>query len=128
MNSLEIEGGSKTPTVKLDAEKGTIALSGRCIPENAVDFYKPIYEWLDEYATGPKDNTTVEIRLEYFNTSSSKCLLDVFKKVERLQKDNSSSVKVNWYHETDDEDMLEAGEDYDIIISMPFNMVEVDEI
>jgi len=128
MDSLEIEGGAKTPTVKLDAESGTIALSGRCIPENSVDFYKPIYEWLDEYHKVPQENTTVEIRLEYFNTSSYKCLLDVFKKAEKLQKGNLSSVKVNWFYETDDEDMLEAGEDYDIIISIPFNMVEVDEI
>tara|TARA_B110000881_G_C18504275_1_gene478653 strand:+ start:567 stop:953 length:387 start_codon:yes stop_codon:yes gene_type:complete len=128
MNSFKIEGGTKTPTVKLDLENGTILLSGRCIPENAVDFYRPIYEWLDEYHSVAKENTTVEIRLEYFNTSSSKCLLDVFKKVEKLQNEGLSVVKVNWYYETDDEDMLEAGEDYNIIMSIPFNMLEVEVI
>lgn len=128
MDNLELEGGAKTPRVVLDATEGKVVLSGRCIPENAVDFYKPIYQWLDGYVAEPNTKTTVEIRLEYFNTSSSKCLLDVFKKVEKLHNEEKSEVTVNWYYETDDEDMLEAGEDYDIIISMPFNMVEVDEI
>ena len=76
----------------------------------------------------PWENTTIEIRLEYFNTSSSNCLLDVFKKAEKLQKGKLSNVKVNWFYETEDDDMLEAGEDYDILISIPFNMVEVEEI
>ena len=39
----------------------------------------------------------------------------------------STSVKVNWYFETDDEDMAEAGEDYQAIISIPFKMIEVEE-
>lgn len=128
MDNLIIDGGVKTPKVTLDAASGKFEMSGRSIPENAVDFYKPIYEWLDNYTAAPKEKTTLDIRLEYFNTSSSKCLLDVFKKVEKLEKANAGSVTVNWYYETDDEDMLEAGEDYDIIIAVPFNMVEVEEI
>ncbi len=128
MDNLIIDGGVKTPTVMLNADSGKFELSGRSIPENAVDFYKPIFEWLDNYTENPQGNTTVDIRLEYFNTSSSKCLLDVFKKVEKLEKNKEGSVSVNWFYETDDEDMLEAGEDYDIIIAVPFNMVEVEEI
>ncbi len=128
MDNLNIAGGGKNPTVNLNAAEGTIELIGRSIPENAVDFYKPIYAWLDAYLKAPSPNTKVDIRLEYFNTSSSKCLLDVFKKIEKLEKEKTSSVTVNWYYEVDDEDMLEAGEDYDIIIAVPFNMVEVEEI
>lgn len=128
MDNLSIEAGSKTPKVTLNKDTGVIELCGRSIPENAVEFYKPIYEWLDSYVQDPNAKTTVEIRLEYFNTSSSKCLLDVFKKVETLEKSNAGAVVVNWYYEEDDEDMLEAGEDYDIIISVPFKMVEVEEI
>ena len=55
-------------------------------------------------------------------------MLDVFKKAEKLQKGKLSNVKVNWFYETEDFDMLEAGEDYGVLISIPFNMVEVDEI
>ena len=128
MDNLSIEAGSKTPKVTLNKDTDVIELSGRSIPENAVEFYKPIYGWLDSYVQNPNAKTAVEIRLEYFNTSSSKCLLDVLKKLETLEKRNAGAVLVNWYYEEDDEDMLEAGEGYDIIISVPFKMVEVEEI
>ena len=68
----------------------------------------------------------VNIRLEYFNTSSSKCILDVFKKLEAIHK-SRNEVEVNWFYEEDDEDMLEAGEDYESIIRVPFNMIEITE-
>ena len=64
---------------------------------------------------------TVVVQLEYFNTSSSKCLLDLFKRLE-----TSSEVSIKWHFDADDEDMLEAGEDYDHIVSVPFTFIEVD--
>jgi hypothetical protein len=67
----------------------------------------------------------VNIQLEYFNTSSSKCILDVFKKLEAINKGGQSSVVINWHYEEDDEDMSEAGEDYQAIINVPFKMVMV---
>jgi hypothetical protein len=71
--------------------------------------------------------TEVDVKLEYFNTSSSKCILDLFKQLEKLNQQNTE-VKINWYYEEDDEDMAEAGEDYDAIIDLPFKMIEVEEI
>lgn len=124
MESLFIEGTSKTPNVKFDANEGLIEIKGRSIPENSIEFYKPMVDWLDKYAKTPKALTKVNIQLEYFNTSSSKCILDVFKKLEAIHKANNQ-VQINWYYEEDDEDMLEAGEDYESIIRVPFKMIEI---
>lgn len=126
MNSLIIEGSPKTPSINFDGNEGLFLISGRSIPENSLDFYKPIMEWLDAYIGEPKNTTSVNIKLEYFNTSSSKCLLDVFKKLEVIFK-RGQKVGINWYYEADDEDMLEAGEDYQSIIKIPFTMIEEDE-
>ena len=101
-------------------------IKGRSIPENSIEFYKPLVDWLDEYSKKPNDKTEVNIKLEYFNTSSSKCILDVFKKLETIYKDDNNVV-INWYYEEDDEDMLEAGEDYESIIRVPFKMIEIVE-
>ena len=79
MESLKIEGSPKTPTVNFDPN-GVVELKGRSIPENSIEFYKPIIAWLDEYNSNAQSETAVNIQLEYFNTSSSKCILDVFKK------------------------------------------------
>jgi hypothetical protein len=124
MESTSIEGTPKTPSVKFDAEKGIIEIKGRSIPENSIDFYKPLMDWLDEYSNDPQKHTEVNIQLEYFNTSSSKCILDIFKKLEAIHKSQKNDVVINWYYEEDDEDMLEAGEDYESIIRVPFKMIE----
>ena len=85
----------------------------------------PQVEFIESYSESPNSSTVLNVQLEYFNTSSSKCILDVFKKLESV---TGSEVSVKWYYEEDDEDMLEAGEDYEAIIDLPFEMIEVEEI
>lgn len=126
MEPINIEGTPKTPSIKFDARDGVFEIKGRSIPENSVEFYKPLNEWLDTYMQVPLDKTVVNIRLEYFNTSSSKCILDVFKRLEAIHR-SKHDVEINWFYEEDDEDMLEAGEDYDSIIKVPFKMIEIVE-
>jgi hypothetical protein len=127
MEKLVIDGSAKTPSIDFDSSTGVLALKGRSIPENSIEFYKPLNDWLESYSSSPKDKTTVDVRLEYFNTSSSKCILDFFKRLEKVNG-AGSSVHVNWYFETDDEDMEEAGEDYEAIVGLPFSIIEVEEI
>ncbi len=128
METLSLQGSPKTPTVEMNAETGVIEIKGRSIPENSIDFYRPVVDWLDKYSENPANETVVNIQLEYFNTSSSKCILDVFKKLETVYKKNGEKgVIINWYYEEDDEDMLEAGEDYQSILKIPFKMIELEE-
>jgi len=124
METLTINGTLKTPEILLNAEKGMLEFKGRSIPENSTEFYKPVFDWINEYSKAPKATTSVKMHLEYFNTSSSKCILDIFKKLEKIKK-AGNEVSINWYYDEDDEDMLEAGEDYESIIKIPFKMIEV---
>ncbi|TRX70668.1 DUF1987 domain-containing protein [Carboxylicivirga sp. M1479] len=126
METIIREGSPKTPFVRLDGDNGVVEIKGRSIPENSVDFYKPIIDWLEKFGGEPSDETNVNIQLEYFNTSSSKCILDIFKRLELIHK-KGNPVEINWYYEEDDEDMFEAGEDYQSIISIPFKMIEMEE-
>ena len=79
---------------------------------------------MDRYARTPKSATVLHVQLEYFNTSSSKCILDLFKKLEAIRS-QGQDMAVHWHYEEDDEDMLEAGEDYQAIINLPFRMIQV---
>ena len=124
MEDIRIEGSPKTPTVNFNSNEGTLEIKGRSIPENSIEFYKPLIDWIEQYSRSPQSSTSVNIQLEYFNTSSSKCILDLFKKLEAIKE----NIIINWYYEEDDEDMLEAGEDYDAIINIPFKMIETEEI
>ena len=122
MEVLEIPNTAKTPQISLNPN-GTLLFKGRSIPENSIDFYRPVMDWLTEYAREAQPLTTVEMRLEYFNTSSSKCILDIFKRLSLIHELTGKEVQVKWYFFSDDEDMYESGNDYSTIVKIPFELV-----
>lgn len=124
MNNLFIPRTSKTPDIFFDADQGLLEIKGRSIPENSVAFYAPVMQWLNDYEKSPSQETQLVIRLEYFNTSSSKCLIDIFRKLENLHR-KENPVTVVWYYEVVDEDMKESGEDFRDLVSMPVVMTSV---
>jgi hypothetical protein len=127
MTNILLDGSAKTPTVHFDGTTGQLELRGRSIPENSIEFYRPLIDWIDYYSKAPQPATKLRVQLEYFNTSSSKCILDLFKKLEAVRS-SGNEVMVFWHYEPDDEDMLEAGEDYQAIINIPFKMVQIEEV
>jgi len=124
MRVIKIKGTDDTPKVILDAnhENPMFEISGRSLPEDVVAFYDPILEWLDEYAETPLPKTVFDFKLEYFNTASSKLLLDVLLKLEDMH-DDGHDVLVRWHYPDDDEDMEEAGQEYADIVEVPFEQV-----
>ncbi len=124
MEKYVVEGTLKSPAVNFDLSNGVLEIKGRSIPENSVEFYQPLFDALALYAANAKPTTTVKMFLPYFSTSSSKCILEIFRHLENIYK-NGSAVTINWMYESDDEDMLEAGEDYQVMIKIPFTMVPV---
>jgi hypothetical protein len=127
MEKLHIEGSAKTPSVNFDGQVGILEMRGRSIPENSIEFFQPLMDWIEAYGAEPTEETRVDMKLEYFNTSSSKCILDLFKRLEKINN-GESQVLINWFYETDDEDMQEAGEDYAAIVDLKFEIQEIDEI
>lgn len=108
----------------MDPDKGLIEIKGRSIPENSVEFYRSVNNWLNEYAQGDMKPTKVRFQLEYFNTSSSKCILDIFKKLEVMYR-KGWDVNISWCYDEDDEDMYESGEDYQSILSCPIALEKI---
>lgn len=126
METLELQAKNNTPYINFDATTGIMVMKGRSTPENSVEYYEPITNWVLNYIQTPAANTIIKVQFEYFNTSSSKCILDVLKKFAEIHK-AGKSAKVEWYFEEDDEDMKEAGEDYGDIVKMPFEVIEIPE-
>lgn len=95
METIKIMGTDDTPTVILDAENDIFEISGRSLPEDVTAFYDPILNWLDEYAANPNPKTIFTFKLVYFNTASSKLLLDILMKFEEM-RENGLDVLIKW--------------------------------
>jgi hypothetical protein len=122
MEVIKIKGTDDTPSVILDKDNEIFEISGRSLPEDVTTFYEPILNWLDEYAENPNSKTVFSFKLVYFNTASSKLLLDILMKLEEMYE-NGNDILIKWFYPEDDEDMQEAGEEYAEIVDIPFEQV-----
>lgn len=123
MEALNIQGTIKTPAIFTDHNRGIIEIKGRSSPENSSNFYKPLMTWIDNYINNPQKKTLININLDHFNTSSSKCFLDIFRKLEAL-REKGKEVMINWYYESTDAGMREAGESYEGMVDIPFQFID----
>jgi len=122
MNIIKLLATDDSPEVILDKDAGEFLLSGRSMPEDVNLFYEPIIDWLTAYQKNPNPTTTVVFKLIYFNTASSKLILDILSKFEEINS-SGSNVLIKWYYTEDDEDMQEAGKEYEEIIDLPFEHI-----
>ncbi len=122
METIKIQGTEDTPKVILDKDTDLMEISGRSLPEDVASFYEPVLTWLDEYAQNPNPKTIFNFKLIYFNTASSKLLLDILMKLEEIHE-AGNDVLIRWHFPEDDEDMEEAGEEYADIVDVPFEQV-----
>ncbi len=119
---LKVDSNNNSPEINFNSETGVLLIKGRSILENVVLFFEPILQWLDEYSNQPAEKTTLHIEMDYFNTSSSKFILEIFDKMQQLNKLNKK-VEVIWYY--NDDDSLELGKDYSFLLDVPFKFVDV---
>ena len=122
MEMLDLKATSDTPRVILDPQNGIFEVSGRSLPEDVVLFYQPILDWLEEYHSNPNDETEFVFKYIYFNTATSKLIQDILIILENIHE-SGSPVKVLWYHETDDEDMVDLGLEFKENVSIPFDII-----
>ncbi len=126
MENLEIAGTTKTPTILMNGENGSMLLQGRSNPENARIVFQPIIDWLEEYVKHPAQRTDLRINLELFNTSSSKYLLEILRKIRYLA-DNDYEIHVTWMYEEDDLEMLDTAEAYEMMAGLSFEKISYPE-
>lgn len=110
MEDLYVKGTDSIPSISFKTT-GEIKLEGRALIENAFQFFQPLLTWAQEFST---DEINIEVNLEYFNTSVSKQLLDLFKAFEENSK--NKTINLLWLYEEGDDEMLESGEIYEELL------------
>lgn len=121
MNDLDIKRTKKTPAMTFDAQKGEFALKGISLPENAKEFFAPLVSAVEEYMNEPQKDTVLNIELDYYNTASSKVLINLLHQFEVLNQKNGHEVTINWLYDGDDEDMLEEIQNFEEMLSIKIN-------
>ena len=124
LENLEIEGEKGTfftPSVNFNAETGVCSLEGESYLEDTWEFYDKLLAWLQKYSETGKP-LTFDFKLTYFNTSSSKGILDLLKQIKSYEE-QGGEIEVNWYHPEDDEDNVEEAEDFKDDTGLEINLI-----
>ena len=75
-----------TPAVTFRPEAQIFEINGISFPEDSKSFYQPLVDYIKECTMCIESGTEFNFKLDYFNTSSARCLLDVmFAMPGRLQ-------------------------------------------
>ncbi|TFH22451.1 MAG: DUF1987 domain-containing protein [Bacteroidia bacterium] len=104
METLRIEATDDSPQVLLDQEDKQFEISGKSLPEDVVDFYQPVMAWLNEYREKPNARTEFNLKMIYFNTASSKQIMDILMIFEEMVEEGHEVV-IRWHSMQSDEDM-----------------------
>ena len=122
LEALIIESKEDTPKVVLDSTNKVFQISARSLPENAIGFYEPVLNWLNDYSANPLEITVFDFSLEYFNTASAKQIAKILLILENIAK--KQKVAINWYYKKEDSDMLSSGTRFSKLIELNFSFVE----
>ena len=125
METLEITATKSSPEIKFNAQDNTLSIVGESYPENTAQFYEPVLEWLEAYLDELNDQQVIfNMELIYFNSSSSKALMDIFDTLEEAS-DDGKNIILNWIYDEENDAALEYGEEFaEDIETLTFNLVE----
>ena len=125
MEKLSYKPENLSPGVLLDKATGTFMIFGESSPENVVNFYDPVFNWIDNYCKDPLKTTIFDFKMTYFNTATAKIFLMIMIKLELLN-DLGHEIKIRWFFKEEDEDLLEAGEEFETIVDIEFEFISLE--
>lgn len=111
------------PFVNFNSETGICEIKGESYMEESYKFYDPLIAWIKKFATDLKKPLTMNFRLHYFNTNSSRMILDLLDTL-REYRDNGGKVNVCWYYDSKDPDMVDEVEDFKLESGVDIQLIE----
>lgn len=125
MKNVLIENTKSTPYVEFNSEEKRMIFKGESYPENAYDFYEPIYKLIDEYFFDYKE-LLIDFELSYINTSSIKCLIILFDKLNENYQ-SGKNIVINWHYDEENGFDYDMGQDFKMDLDIPFNFISIED-
>ncbi len=126
IDGLSIAATKFTPEIQFDAQGNTLRIKGESYPENAGAFFKPLFQWIESYFEQVKGaKTVVDIELYYFNSSSSKMLMNLFEVFDKAVE-QGETITLNWFYKEEDADSVDFCEEFSEDLDfLKFNLIRI---
>ena len=125
MEPLRIRATEDTPEIYFDPEEEIFEISNVSLPENAIEFYTPILDWLKKYKQNPNPTTVFNFNIEYLNTASSKQIFELIFLIDKISE--VSDITIRWHYDVIDDDMRSLGVRFTHLVKVKFELVEYEK-
>jgi hypothetical protein len=122
IEAFHIAATDETPLVDFNAQSGQLLIAGTSISQASDSIFLDISNWIDAYIPEANQVTQLIINLDYFNISTSKHLMVLLHKLKTVQNSHKM-ITVEWHYDVNEDDMLELGQDYEMMVRLPFKYV-----
>jgi hypothetical protein len=122
---LVIEEERHTPRIVIDPDKNVFEISGKSFPEDSKQFYKPVFEWLDNNFSRLPRSVDFKFNLFYVSSSSIIAIKQLLMKLKEVRQ-KGVDVRILWHYDADDEDIRKTGEDYVKVTDLDFHFITND--
>jgi len=130
MDPLQTNATPNTPALSCDPAAGGISIAGESYPENAASLFQPLLDWVHGFLTQEghiHQPMVVDIDLKYFNSATSRILMQLFDLLDAAARDGRDVV-VNWHHHAHNEMAEEYGEEFrEDLQYLSFNLLPYDD-
>ncbi len=123
MKDLYVEPTKTTFGVEFNYSEGLLKLEGNSYPENAIEFFQPLIDWARDFTKANRKAVRLDLKVNYFNTSSSKYIFKLMEIFHDYQK-RGNKVEVNWHFFEGQEDMLETWQELMGELDMKYQLVK----
>ena len=123
MDALFIEKTKETPEIDFNPSTGILKISGRAYSNDIYQLFKPLNAWLDKYLAKPKENTTIELKIEYCNSIFNKLLIIFFENCKSVIL-KEKKLKIIWYYEKGDRESIDEADHISKLIGLPIEKIE----
>ena len=126
MESLNLDPSGYTPGIRFSPAQGKFEITGISLPENVIDFYGPVLEWMDRYQDDYIEEAVMDgrsdldliFKLDYYNSGTIRYLISILNKTKGFIE-KGMNVTVSWYYDEDDEHLLDSGKELADLTGLP---------
>jgi len=124
MDALIVKLTKETPEIIFNPKDDLYSIKGKSLPENAVDFYKPVFDWITNFSLNhPNKSIALNVDIDYMNSSSIKLIFFIFNTINKhYQSNNNTNTCINWFCSKDDELMVNKGNEFKELLELPFHI------
>ena len=116
------EKTNRMPGVSLDAENHAMLLEGEAYPEDVAAAFEPLMTSISTtLAESGETPMTVKFQLQYFNSGSSRKILEIIKMIDA----SDTAHNIEWLADPEDDEMIDHGNRFSRAVSKAgFTVVE----